>query len=75
MVAKDGMTQAETVSTPSAIVYPHMIIDVSFRILQGPRSWSVCPFVRPSRILNYMATCPTESNNKPTIYEHERVVS
>ena len=75
MVAKDGMTQTDTVSTHSAIVYPHMIIDFSFRILQGPRSWSVYPFVRPSRILKRIATCPTEteSNYIQTIYEHERV--
>ena len=30
------MTQTEAVSIPLAIVCPHMIINLSFRILQGP---------------------------------------
>ena len=61
-------------------IFFSMKIDVSFRILQGGggggRSWSVCPFVRPSRILKRMATCSTETeaNYIQTIYEHEQVV-
>ena len=77
MVTNLSRNAIEAVSTPSAIVCPHMKIVVSFRILQGPKSWSVCPFVRPSRILKPMATCSTEteSNYIQTIYEHEQVVS